>query len=383
VTGTFIAPTSSAGAFDTFVGNPAAMQAHVIVDVVGYFTPPTRAGNGLRVQQTTGSLADAPNIINGSVSNTAGGSGVQGATVAGGGDTASDCYEPSTGAFTRNCRNAATASFATVGGGRSNFASGYASTVGGGNSNTASGNASTVGGGYANTASGVISTVGGGDFNTASGYGSTVGGGLENTAIGDYSFAAGHRAKATRDGQFVWADSRVFEFNPETNGSFGGGTNLANTFNVRATGGVEFVSGINSSTGAQTSGCYILPSGTGWSCYSNRHMKHSVRAVQPREVLAKLVAMPVATWSMLGSSVRQMGPMSQDFKRAFGLGAGDTHINSVDAQGVAFAAIQGLNQKLIAEGKAKDAKIAALEKKAAELDTLKTEFAALKKKLGL
>jgi hypothetical protein len=104
--------------------------------------------------------------------------------------------------------------------------------------------------------------------------------------------------------------------------------------------------------------------------------------------------MPVATWSMVGSSVRQMGPMSQDFKSAFGLGSTDTHINSVDAQGVAFAAIQGLNQKLVAEsaalkaeGKAKDAKMAAQGREIVTLqktnDAILRELAAIKKKLGL
>ena len=41
-----------------------------------------------------------------------------------------------------------------------------------------------------------------------------------------------------------------------------------------------------------------------------------------------------------------MGPMAQDFYAAFGLGDGDTTITSVDPDGVALAAIQGLNQKL-------------------------------------
>jgi hypothetical protein len=38
--------------------------------------------------------------------------------------------------------------------------------------------------------------------------------------------------------------------------------------------------------------------------------------------------------------------MAQDFKAAFGVGETDTGISAVDADGVALAAIQGLNQKL-------------------------------------
>ena len=41
-----------------------------------------------------------------------------------------------------------------------------------------------------------------------------------------------------------------------------------------------------------------------------------------------------------------MGPMAQDFKAAFGLGASDCTILQVDADGVAFAAIQALYQRL-------------------------------------
>lgn len=38
--------------------------------------------------------------------------------------------------------------------------------------------------------------------------------------------------------------------------------------------------------------------------------------------------------------------MAQDFYAAFGLGQGETTIATVDADGVAFATIQALNEKL-------------------------------------
>jgi hypothetical protein len=38
--------------------------------------------------------------------------------------------------------------------------------------------------------------------------------------------------------------------------------------------------------------------------------------------------------------------MAQDFHAAFGLGTDDKHIATVDADGVALAAIQGLNEML-------------------------------------
>jgi hypothetical protein len=51
--------------------------------------------------------------------------------------------------------------------------------------------------------------------------------------------------------------------------------------------------------------------------------------------------------------------MAQDFHAAFGLGTDDKHIATVDADGVALAAIQGLNQKL----EEKNARIAELERR--------------------
>jgi hypothetical protein len=41
-----------------------------------------------------------------------------------------------------------------------------------------------------------------------------------------------------------------------------------------------------------------------------------------------------------------IGPMAQDFYSAFKVGSGSTGIATVDADGVALAAIQGLNQKV-------------------------------------
>ena len=43
---------------------------------------------------------------------------------------------------------------------------------------------------------------------------------------------------------------------------------------------------------------------------------------------------------------RHMGPMAQDFRAAFGLGEDERHISTVDADGVALAAIQGLHRLL-------------------------------------
>ena len=65
--------------------------------------------------------------------------------------------------------------------------------------------------------------------------------------------------------------------------------------------------------------------------------------------------------------------VAQDFHAAFGLGNSETTITSVDPDGVAFAAIQGLNQRLTEELKQKETEITELK---ARLEALEKSFAS-------
>ena len=65
-----------------------------------------------------------------------------------------------------------------------------------------------------------------------------------------------------------------------------------------------------------------------------------------------------------------LGPLAQDFYAAFGVGPDERHIATVDADGVALAAIQGLNQKVDEQLKQKDAEIQALKQAVAGLKQL-------------
>ena len=103
---------------------------------------------------------------------------------------------------------------------------------------------------------------------------------------------------------------------------------------------------------------------------SDRNSKENLETVDTRAVLDKVAALPITAWNYKqDTSSRHLGPMAQDFRAAFGLGHDDKGIATVDADGVALAAIQGLNQKLDEQLKAKDARIEALE---TELSALKT-----------
>jgi trimeric autotransporter adhesin len=109
---------------------------------------------------------------------------------------------------------------------------------------------------------------------------------------------------------------------------------------------------------------------------SDRNLKEGIQPVEPAAVLARLLQLPVSTWKFRGSDGRRhVGPMAQDFHAAFGLGAHETAIATVDADGVALAAIQGLNQKLEEQLARKDAEIQKLKTSLAELKELVSQFA--------
>jgi hypothetical protein len=59
------------------------------------------------------------------------------------------------------------------------------------------------------------------------------------------------------------------------------------------------------------------------------------------------VALPISQWNFkTDDRTRHIGPMAQDFWALFGVGIDEKHIATVDEEGVALAAIQGLNQRI-------------------------------------
>ncbi|RIH88437.1 tail fiber domain-containing protein [Calidithermus roseus] len=123
--------------------------------------------------------------------------------------------------------------------------------------------------------------------------------------------------------------------------------------------------------------------GKGYNNNSDRSAKTNFADVNPLKVLEQLSRVPIQSWNYKTdpTSVRHIGPMAQDFKAAFGLnGEDDRHISSIDAQGVALAAIQGLyelNRQLKSENKALQDRLAALEKQLSSLKALEQRLAAL------
>ena len=106
---------------------------------------------------------------------------------------------------------------------------------------------------------------------------------------------------------------------------------------------------------------------------SDVNLKEEFETVDPSAVLEKLVALPITTWEYKHDedNQRHMGVMAQDFYAAFGLGVGDRTISSIDPDGVAMAAIQGLNQKV----EAKNGEINELKDRIAQLEALVRKMA--------
>lgn len=243
--------------------------------------------------------------------------------------------------------NEAAGHSASVTAGAGNQAVGIAAHVGGGLNNAVIGDYAVVSGGRGNTIGGVekegsYAVVAGGLDNRADGASASVPGGRENRADGDYSLAAGWGATVLddHDGSFLFADASRLPFVSQA----------PNEFAVRATGGVRFVTAVDD-TGAPVAGV-LLPAGSGsWSVLSDRSAKNSLSPVDGREVLDLLAGLPIYSWSYAAQepSIRHIGPLADDFHAAFGLGEDPRYISSVDADGVALAAIQTLSDDLVAE----------------------------------
>jgi Chaperone of endosialidase len=383
--------------------------------------------------------------------------------------------------------------FATIGGGAQNNNSGPAAAIGGGQMNNIQSGAfySTIAGGNNNSIQSFSSgptigaAIGGGANNyiAVSNNYTTISGGLSNQIYGPYgaipggdnnsagtsSFAAGHRAKAYNQGDFVWADSQNSDFASTANNQFliratngvaintnnpsgyalnvNGPANISGSLNITgsylvngvAQSGVsQWINGSGSSiyynngnvgigtasptakldlrpiiySDTQSGGIQLATTDGHWASgiflrsnsggqprlaldspnfgealtvfgsnigigttspawkldvygdintsgnfrvggtivmSSDRNVKENFTTINTREVLAKVASLPLTEWNYKRDSkdVQHLGPMAQDFQAAFGLdGADDKHISVIDENGVALAAIQGLNQKL-------------------------------------
>jgi hypothetical protein len=81
---------------------------------------------------------------------------------------------------------------------------------------------------------------------------------------------------------------------------------------------------------------------------SDRNAKRDFAPVNPAQILESVAALPISTWSYKAEvpAARHIGPMAQDFKATFHVGASDKLIYPLDENGVALAAIQALDARV-------------------------------------
>jgi prevent-host-death family protein len=368
---------TASGAYSTLAGGENNTSNYFYTTVSGG-NDNTASGRHATVGGGSGNTASfSLATVSGGANNTA--SGLD-ATVGGGShNIASGTYATISGGSSNSASDIDT----TVSGGSGNIATGETGTIGGGLVNRVTDNYATIGGGRGNTAGNAnddlrdasYSTVGGGLENVAGGSFATVPGGAANVAGGDFSFAAGRRAKidTTHDGSFLFADSNDEDFHSAA----------ANEFAVRATGGVRLVTAVDSA-GNPTAGVRLAQGSGSWASLSDRNAKDDFVPVDGREVLSRLMTVPINTWSYKTQdpAIRHMGPVAQDFA-VFGVGEDDQYINMIDADGVALAAIQGLYAML----QEKDGRIQAQQQQItalkAEITAQQSQLAALDARLAL
>jgi hypothetical protein len=368
------------------------------------------------------------------------GSGVVGATIAGGGRLV--VSNASDGAYTNF--NQVLDHFGTVSGGTGNSADGLMATVSGGSGNWSGGHWATIGGGLDNMimdptnippdaleistiAGGFLNqilnapggTIGGGSVNlitnsndltidnlpwpsaiaggaqniSTNAGGSFIGGGSENTVNGEHGVVAGGANNIAGEKASVPGG-----LNNEASGigSFAAGVN------AKATNDYSFVWGgdptvdtesaadssftvnapggstfVTGAMGSQPVGVTLAANATAWDTLSDSNAKTAVTPVDHRETLRKIAALQVTSWRYKHDPKRRyIGPMAQDFRAAFGLGHDDKHISTLDTDGVTLSAIKGL----VTEIEEQDAVLAERE---AQIRTLETQVQVLRSQAGL
>ena len=201
-----------------------------------------------------------------------------------------------------------------------------------GASNTVSGTAG-FSAGASNTCSG-FTCVTLGYTTTATGQGS-VAIGYRATADADYSVAIGHRASTNgRTGSFVISDASTTDSTESS---------ANNQFMSRFAGGYRLFT--NSS---ETVGVALAAGGSSWTVISDVAAKEHFLPVDGEDVLTRIRGLPVSTWRYIEEEdrfTRHIGPMAQDWQRAFGFSADPTTINMSDLDGVNLAGVQALERR--------------------------------------
>ncbi len=209
--------------------------------------------------------------------------------------------------------------------------------------------------------------------------------GTRATATNPYAIAIGYNVDASAD-QSVALGSYVSTNNKNGSMVFGDASTTSyatptviNQMVMRFDNGYRLYT--NSSA---TIGVSIGPGGTSWSTISDVHMKENFREIDGEQLLAKIRSMPITQWNYKenAKSIQHIGPMAQDFHKAFQLNSDSLSISSQDMDGVNMAGIQALIKRtddIQEKSKVWDANTLLIQKQQMEIEALRREIEALRK----
>ncbi len=187
--------------------------------------------------------------------------------------------------------------------------------------------------------------------------------GYRATADANYSVAIGQRASTNgHPGSFVFADQSTTD-SVEASAD--------NQFMSRFAGGYRLYT-----NATETVGVSLNAGGSTWNAISDRNLKEHFLAIDGEDILARIRSLPLSTWRYIDEenrSVRHIGPMAQDWDRAFGFSGDSTTINMGDFDGVNLAGIQALERRtaeLREQVAERDRRIESLEERIARLEAL-------------
>jgi hypothetical protein len=176
--------------------------------------------------------------------------------------------------------------------------------------------------------------------------GSTIIGGHDNEITnGSNSVVMGHTGKIIHNNSFVW----------------GGGTDNTvswgdNTWTVRCPGGARFYSG----AAGTTQGVKLEPNDGSWTSLSDRNAKSNLEEIKGETLINKVLNLPIYKYNYKyqNPSIKHIGVMAQDWKKAFDLGEDDNFIYDIDENGVCIS----LLKYLISESKKNKKQINTIKK---------------------
>lgn len=217
--------------------------------------------------------------------------------------------------------------------------------------------------------------------------------GVHVTASGAASVAMGYAAHTNaRQGSFVFGDRSTVDtiragVNHSANWRVSGGFRIFTSSNLST--GVTIQSGAVTSNWGQdnaiistSQGAYLGTDGV-WHDNSDVNRKHLFADVQGEDVLLRLRALRVGSWTYKTDpdDVRHVGPMAQDFFATFRLGRDERTIAAIDEGGIALVGIKALDARTLVHARTLEEQGRALAAQQRTIEAQGREIADLRARL--